>query len=245
MAESAVMDIAICAGLMITTGTDDGVAQCRPTTGAEYDSFRSDNPEQCETYTALYGAAVVPLNEARAAHAEYLETGAATDGTFRAALGLVGLDMYARSGCTGGIGADAAAGDAVDLRRLWGLLESGDLGRVDGPVALNPEFGSATDMVGGADADIIAGDMLIDIKTTIKDKFNTDHYRQLVGYWALSLLGGVDGLPGHEVKRLGVYFSRHGVLRTVPIPPPSDGSLKNFLGEFTNLANQHMRQIRA
>ena len=43
---------------------------------------------------------------------------------------------------------------------------------------LNPTFGDASNLVGGADADIILDDMLIDIKTTKAISFTQEHYNQ-------------------------------------------------------------------
>lgn len=189
------------------------------------------------------------VGRAREEYGSYLDTGEATDGMFRAAFGLVGLDSFIRSGRADGIGSEPGAGDIADLRQLWDLLESGDLGGAWEPVALNPTFGRATDLVGGADADIIADDMIIDIKTTKSGRFTADYYHQLVGYWALSRMGGVDGLNftmidglrSHPIGRLGVYFSRHGALRHMSVPDIGDRRLEAFLGEFGRLASLHAR----
>ncbi len=82
-----------------------------------------------------------------------------------------------------------------------------------GVVVLNPKFGLASKLVKGADADVVIDDCLIDIKT-IKDLVLTrKDFDQVVGYYLLSKLGGIDGAsPHHEIKRLGIYFSRYAHL---------------------------------
>ena len=250
VAEHAVRDLAVTAGLVNRVHGSDGDTY-EPATKDEHESFRDYNPKQWDRYNALHDTASAILDEARAAHAQYVKTGIAADGMFRAALRLVGLDWYMRSGGTDGIGAEPVDGDVEDLRRLWGLLESGGLcdyaeklksgalSNALSPVVLNPEFGRATAMVGGADADIIIDGMLVDVKTTKNGRFTTDYYHQLVGYWALSMLGGVDKASPCDIGRLGVYFSRHGVLKTVGVPSIMGERLNSFLGEFRRLANIH------
>ena len=86
---------------------------------------------------------------------------------------------------------------------------------------LNPVFGYGSRLVGGADADMIIDGTLIDIKTTKDPTFKEDYYYQLVGYYILSLLGRIDtsywkSRNNAAVHRIGIYFSRHGVLHTFP-----------------------------
>ena len=81
-------------------------------------------------------------------------------------------------------------------------------------IFLNPVFGNGSRKVGGADADIIVDDMLIDIKTTKHPKFKPEMLRQLVGYSLLANKFGVnyengDCLP-HKITKMAVYFSRAG-----------------------------------
>jgi len=73
---------------------------------------------------------------------------------------------------------------------------------------LNPTFGEASALVGSADADLIAGDMLLDFKTTKSSEVRGEHMDQLFGYF---LLNRRAGFP--EIKRVGLYFSRYGRTR--------------------------------
>jgi hypothetical protein len=74
------------------------------------------------------------------------------------------------------------------------------------PVVLNPAFIGAIG-IGGADADLILGQTLIDIKATIKGKPDRTALWQLIGY-ALC-----DDIDEYRLKQVGFYFARFG--RTV------------------------------
>ncbi len=73
------------------------------------------------------------------------------------------------------------------------------------PYVANPTFGEASVRLDGADADLIVGDRLIDIKTTTDDTIERLALWQIVGY-ALSDLD-----DDFHIREVGLYFSRHGV----------------------------------
>jgi hypothetical protein len=81
-----------------------------------------------------------------------------------------------------------------------------------------PHFGDAGRLVGGAAADVIIDDTLIDIKTVKKLAFSRDTYNQLWGYYMLSRIGRIDA-PGPKItiRKLGVYFARHAKLVTFEV----------------------------
>ena len=62
---------------------------------------------------------------------------------------------------------EASAEDVQDLLDLLAIVPFSDLLH-DKVLLLNPTFGQASSMVGGADGDLIAGDLLVDFKTTKK-----------------------------------------------------------------------------
>ena len=80
---------------------------------------------------------------------------------------------------------------------------------------LNPTFGEASLLVGGADADLITGDMLVDFKTTKKNSMNAADLDQLLGYFLLARNQQRGDPHFPEIKRLGLYFCRHGYLWTI------------------------------
>ena len=80
--------------------------------------------------------------------------------------------------------------------------------------------------MGGADADLIAGDMLIEIKTTQQACIERDHMRQLIGYVALDRSSD-DELP--RLASVGVYFPRFGILQPIHLPRHLDDRARRSL----------------
>ena len=80
---------------------------------------------------------------------------------------------------------------------------------------LNPHF-RAAGRFGGADADVLLDDLLIEVKATKHLQLDGSYLQQLTGYLILDRLGGTVGsaLP---IRRLGVYYARHGVLQVMPV----------------------------
>ena len=86
----------------------------------------------------------------------------------------------------------------------------------EGRATLNPVFGTASAAIGGADADAIFGDLLVEIKTTRDSIVERWMVRQLVGY---ALLAHAErkrdpGIP--RVTRVGIYFARFAYLLVLP-----------------------------
>lgn len=85
---------------------------------------------------------------------------------------------------------------------------------------LNPGFGEGSILVGGADADLLIDDTLIDIKATKHLKFTREMFNQLVGYYVISKIGGgitAAGRARPQIRHIGVYFARYGVFVRVPV----------------------------
>ncbi len=159
------------------------------------------------------------LETAKVRHEEYLDTGELTDSLIKSSLDLARLDWIYRSGKLPQNLGEYNGDDVEDLRRLTEIVAESD--DISGEEAyLNPNFGDASQIVGGADADVILDGTLIDIKTTKKPTFGADYWRQLVGYLLLTDIQRTyyqaerkGGLP--EIEEFGVYFARHGELSTV------------------------------
>jgi hypothetical protein len=81
---------------------------------------------------------------------------------------------------------------------------------------LNPNFKQVSLMVGGADTDLITGNLLVDFKTTKKGEMDASVLDQLLGYFLLArkLHQSESSFP--VIDRLGLYFCRHGYLWSVP-----------------------------
>lgn len=189
--------------------------------------------------------AVAIITESRAAYNDWLRTGIVTDELLRCSLKLVGLDAAFRANVFDWFDAEISNDSVDELRSLWTVMESGDLAELEEPILPNPTFGKASRMVGGADIDIVAGNTLIDIKTTKKQKFERQYFEQLAGYYALSIIGGIEGtdrFPAGKpsIDKIGIYFSRHGKLCTFSVGGLVDGDLGEFVSDFESLSREIM-----
>jgi len=117
--------------------------------------------------------------------------------------------------------------EIADLKALFALIP---WAQFEGKqrVLLNPTFGEGSHLVGGADADIVVDDCVIEIKTVKDISVDLSFVRQLVGYALLANEYGISTLhqpyPG-KISRLAVYFSRTGQLLSFPMSDvihPSD-----------------------
>jgi hypothetical protein len=84
-------------------------------------------------------------------------------------------------------------------------------------IILNPTFGKGSKLVGGADADLIIDNTLVDIKTTKEQKITRPIFNQLIGYYLIYLIGGIDNHENVRIDNLGLYFSRYNTLWTIPV----------------------------
>jgi hypothetical protein len=80
---------------------------------------------------------------------------------------------------------------------------------------LNPTFGDASRLVGGADADLVIDSMLVDVKATKNFVVTRDHFNQLIGYMVLHDLTRIGEVrPKRRISKLAIYFARHAHLET-------------------------------
>lgn len=134
-----------------------------------------------------------------------------------ACLFLSRLDLIARNPFKNKINLDPE--DARDLSDLRQLLQNCNLDHFcpREKIILNPTFGKASELVDGADADLIVDSTLIDIKTTLEIKLTRQFYNQLIGYYILYLIGGIDDHLDSKIENIGIYFARYGFLWTLSI----------------------------
>ena len=152
------------------------------------------------------------LPAAKSEYHTYLDTGELSDDLLRAVFRLAKMDTAFLAGpkAAAGIGIEAPDDAMADLHALWDLMLDGDLAKLRPPMQLNPDFGDASNIVGGAEADIVADGILVDIKTTNKPTFTLEHFRQLAGYATLQRMAGRP-----DFREVGVYLARYGELLSV------------------------------
>ena len=139
------------------------------------------------------------------------KTGIIKDLFLESCLSLARLDVVLRTGTLfpETIVSSEDKRDLADLRRLLAVAKK-VIPKPKHRLLLNPLF-TKSGLVGGADADMILDDTLIDIKTTKSLKFTQEMYSQLLGYYALDT-------GKRKITHIGIYFSRYGIYHTVPVP---------------------------
>lgn len=107
-----------------------------------------------------------------------------------------------------------AEADPEDVDDLLALLEIVPLPALldSTTLHLNPIFGDSSAAVGGADTDLITGDLLVDIKTVKEATIRADHLDQLLGYFLLARREHERDPSFPQIGRVGLYFARHGHL---------------------------------
>jgi hypothetical protein len=148
---------------------------------------------------------------AKTARDDYVASGNATREVFEAVLHLARLDLVVRTAGKKEISTVEAVteDDIEDLRQLHESIPEEDL-RADDICLLNPTFGKASRLVGGADADLLLGDTLIEVKTLKEASLSRDTFNQLLGYYTLHIIDGIGELEEKPtIDRIGIYFSRH------------------------------------
>lgn len=160
-------------------------------------------------------------------------------------------DLFVRTMMGGHAGFTAS--DQV-AQELIGMMELFDPIKLFSPkqhVYLNPTF-ALSEKVGGADADLIVDDKLIELKTAKQLSLTKRTLLQLSGYAALHALGGISmdqNTTVRSIAKVGVYFARHGILFEITIKDlfPDNGFVafkKAFEAEITALEEQRLLRWR-
>ncbi len=154
---------------------------------------------------------------AREVYRNYLQSGEMTRDVYEAAILLAHIDIIYR---TGQIYDDFGKIDERDIKDLQNLISivNPKHFKCHGTCILNPEFGKASVLVGGADCDLIMDDAIIDIKTTKILDFKRKYFNQLIGYYILYRIGGIDGANAEiKINKIGIYFARHAYMVKINI----------------------------
>lgn len=138
------------------------------------------------------------------------------------ALRLAALDPLFRAGQIFEVNLDPPASTVDEVVALLDAATKENLVSL-GPPILNPNFGLASAMVGGADADMVLGDTLIEIKTVKDVLVEREYVRQLLGYVLLARRARRLGADLPPIARFGIYFSRHAYF--VQLPPTLGGEV--------------------
>jgi len=173
--------------------------------------------EPLADYPGLHKKGVKIITQAKRNLAKFLKTGEINDALIASALSLGQLDPIYRAG----VGYESIGvihkNEISDLRKLISIVEP-NLFTAQKLCVTNPIFGSASRIVGGADADLIIDDTIIDIKTTKELKLKGRDFHQIMGYYVLHQIGGVLGIkPKLKIKKVAIYFSRFAYMHVYEI----------------------------
>jgi len=179
---------------------------------------------------------------------KFLKSGKPTDALYVDAIFLAKLDLYVRSRYVAPDFSTDNRSDIKDLKKLHQVFPISDF-KVKERCFLNPVFGKGSIMVGGADADIILDDTLIDIKVTKHLKLEREYLNQLIGYYILALIGGINkGYDGSVIKNVAIYFARYGLVWKIPLTDLGDTikfeSFKNyFTAYFDKIRKERLAEV--
>lgn len=109
---------------------------------------------------------------------------------------------------------ETSSEDIQDLVDLLAIVPFHELLH-DKLLLLNPNFRQTSHLVGGADTDLIAGDLLMDFKTTKKGEIEVRNLDQILGYLLLVQKQRSVDPTFPVINRLGLYYCRHGYLWSV------------------------------
>jgi hypothetical protein len=153
------------------------------------------------------------IAEAKTAVANYLESGAPVllPNLAAHAIRLAKLDSVRRALVLEPQFEEVNAEDVQDLLDMLAIVPFDSLLHEE-TLILNPTFGDSSILVGGADADLISGDMLVEFKTTKQGKVKLGHLDQLFGYYLLARNQKRIDSTFPAINKVGVYFCRHGYL---------------------------------
>jgi hypothetical protein len=165
-------------------------------------------------------------------YATYYDNNRISDALLKACLFFARLDLYVRAGLIDtGLIEEEDLKDVEDLKNLLNVYKTVPLHK-NINCALNPTFGAASALVGGADIDLVVEDMLVEIKTSTCTSLRRVHFDQVFCYYILFLIGGLQ--PKGYIKRLnkiGIYYARHGLLWQAKI---SDIASKEGINNIKN-----------
>ncbi|WP_293123975.1 hypothetical protein [Microcoleus sp. bin38.metabat.b11b12b14.051] len=186
----------------------------KSTTGEVVTGFRGDKLFE---KSDLLGIITDQYEQTKINYNNYVDNGQITDELIGNTIFLAKLDGFYRAGLIDENFDNYKYEDIKDIKSLISLLDDKNFQAKD-KCYLNPTFGAGSSLVRGADADLIIDNTLIDIKVTKNLKLDRNYLDQILGYYILSLIGGVNSNPDDKpIENIGIYFARHGELLTIPL----------------------------
>ena len=187
-------------------------------------------------YSLADSARLVSKSLRRAADVcdDYVRTGIVTDRLVRVAFDLTSIGFATMCRQTYD-GYDASTFQIDDLRAIFDVMVESRVLCPKKRVLICPDFGWKPSADGCTNSDIIIDDMLVTIRSTQDIVLRQNAYNKLLSMYAMSMFKFGD------ITSIGVYFSRLGVLRTIPVPDKSEtDDIISWLEEHTCLRRPAM-----
>jgi len=185
-----------------------------------------------------HSQAKITIETAKKNYKSYLKNGKMDDKLIASALDLATLDVLVTAGYVPPLKRSKPdKNDMEDLRQLIAIINP-DTIKAEHTCVLNPSFGPEATKLMNAEGDIVIDDILIDIKTVNNLKVDRKIFNQLLGYYTLYRIGGIQGMPSsNQINKLGIYFSRHGHLHTYKVEDlVNESSYLDFIEWFKERA---------
>jgi hypothetical protein len=179
-------------------------------------------------------------NLAKLNYDNFIINGIITDELIQSSVFLAKLDIYFRSKIIDQYFTTVDILDVQDIKSIFSLLDP-KMFTAKQKCYLNPVFGTGSKLVGGADADLIIDDTLIDIKVTKNLRLDREHLNQLIGYYTLSRIGGINNnINDKPIKNIALYFARHGILWKTPLTELGNHKqFEDFKNWFQTFISEH------
>ena len=183
-------------------------------------------------------------DQTKANYSKFISNGQLSDDLIANTIYLAKLDAFFRAGIIDQNFDNHNPDDIKDLHSIISLVDKRQFTAKE-KCYFNPTFGEGSILVGGADADLIIDNTLIDIKATKHLKLERGHLNQVIGYYILSLIGGVNKNPkDRPIENIGLYFARHGELWTLPLNQLGDKrKFKEFKSWFISYVSRRKMTI--
>ena len=185
----------------------------------------------------VYNIGINIINNVKALKKKFINTGDCSIDLIKETLRMSYIDPFYRSGLGAEyIGTYPDENDINEVKKQIELLNLDDF-KANDICLLNPTFGMASRLVGGADADFLIDDKLIDIKTSKRLVLSLNDFCQIIGYYVLHEMSGINNDKEIKIRRLGIYYSRYAYLFLFNIEDIIDReSLNLFIKWFSDRA---------
>ena len=183
------------------------------------------------------------FQQAKKNYKNFITNGKLTKNLIKSSIFLAKLDVKYRTGITDSNLDNIEADQINELEKLFAVVPW-DKFKAKRHCILNPTFGKGSSLVGGADADLIIDNTLIDIKSSKNLKLERGGLNQIFGYHLLSIIGGINGKKTPKIKKVGIYFARYGHTWQIPLSYYHKSKVyEKFANEFVQLVRDSSLEL--